>query len=71
MRLDPSTREFRQHSGLLELSRGMGRIVVRIICPFCGERVTAYLWSLAGSGKKCPCGALLGQIGAHAPEIGR
>lgn len=23
-------------------------------CPFCGTRVKAYVWSLAGSGKKCP-----------------
>ena len=34
-----------------------GRSTVRIDCPFCGETTKAYLWSLAGSGKKCQCGA--------------
>lgn len=29
-------------------------------CPFCGEYVLGYVWSLAGSGKRCPgCRALL------------
>lgn len=36
----------------------MGRSIVYITCGFCGKTVTAYLWSLAGGGKKCPCGAL-------------
>lgn len=27
-------------------------------CPFCGTEVKLYLWSLAGSGKKCTCGAM-------------
>lgn len=34
-----------------------------IACPFCGRVVRAYWWSLAGSGKKCPCGALHGSFG--------
>jgi len=30
-----------------------------ITCPFCETDVIAYVWSLAGGGKKCPtCGAL-------------
>lgn len=34
-----------------------GETTVDIICPFCGVTSIAYLWSLAGSGKKCGCGA--------------
>jgi hypothetical protein len=34
-----------------------GRSTMDIKCPFCGEVTTAYKWSLAGSGKKCGCGA--------------
>jgi hypothetical protein len=26
----------------------------KITCPFCGTKVVAYVWSLSGSGKKCP-----------------
>ena len=32
---------------------------IRIQCAFCEGWTIAYLWSLAGSGKKCSCGALL------------
>lgn len=35
----------------------MGRSYDYITCPFCQVEVKVYLWSLAGSGKKCPCGA--------------
>ena len=34
-----------------------GRSTMEIKCPFCGKVTTAYKWSLAGSGKKCGCGA--------------
>ncbi len=34
-----------------------GQYTVNICCPFCGQWVTAYLWSLTGTGKRCPCGA--------------
>ena len=37
-----------------------GRSTCMIICPFCGRNVKAYIWSLAGSGKKCECGAMHG-----------
>lgn len=37
-----------------------GRSYVYILCPFCRERVKAYVWSLEGSGKKCGCGAKFG-----------
>ncbi len=55
---------FKPHDGLTEHSRAMGRILVSLRCPFCGAKVFAYLWSLAGSGKKCDCGAVCGQMGA-------
>lgn len=35
----------------------MGRSSLDIECPCCGRVTTAYKWSLAGSGKKCLCGA--------------
>jgi len=30
-----------------------GATTINIICPFCGSSVLAYVWSLAGCGKKC------------------
>lgn len=41
----------------------MGRTSIDITCPFCGETVTAYVWSLSGGGKRCPCGAKHGSTG--------
>lgn len=35
-------------------------------CPFCNRRVKAYTRSLAGSGKRCECGALLSWLGNTA-----
>lgn len=36
-----------------------GTSSIDIECPFCQTNTTAYIWSLAGSGKKCPgCGAI-------------
>ena len=34
--------------------REHGRSTVFITCPFCGWKTEAYIWSLAGSGKRCP-----------------
>jgi hypothetical protein len=34
-------------------SSAMGRSTVTIRCPFCSWHVVAYVWSLAGSGKRC------------------
>ncbi len=39
----------------------MGRRTQRTVhttCPFCDASAKLYLWSLAGSGKLCSCGAL-------------
>lgn len=30
--------------------------------PFCEEMLEVYIWSFAGSGKRCSCGALLGRF---------
>lgn len=36
-----------------------GRRMATITCPFCDTITDAHLWSLAGSGKRCPgCRAL-------------
>lgn len=36
-----------------------GKTTCNIKCPFCETITTAYVWSLAGSGKKCSgCGAM-------------
>lgn len=35
----------------------MGRTRVTLVCPVCGAHVTAFVWSLADSGKRCGCGA--------------
>jgi len=42
----------------------VGHTLVVNSCPFCGERVKAFLWSLAGCGKRCACGAVLGTFTA-------
>jgi hypothetical protein len=44
---------------------GRSRIVIR--CPFCKACVVAYTWSLAGSGKRCGCGAMHYRTGTRAP----
>jgi hypothetical protein len=53
------------HERGLRTSR-MGRSSVTITCPCCGTHCKAYVWSLAGSGKRCPneaCQALHGSYG--------
>lgn len=40
-------------------SAANGKTTMILVCPFCGSEVEAYVWSLHGSGKKCPCGVLL------------
>jgi hypothetical protein len=43
---------------VVEYSRStIGKSEVYIVCPFCGTENKAYLWSLAGCGKRCQCGA--------------
>lgn len=46
----------------------MGKTRIQIQCPFCHEDFWAYIWSLAGGGKKCPkCGAIHSNYGQAAP----
>ena len=40
-----------------------GRTRIWFDCPFCNGTVEAYLWSIAGGGKRCDCGALCGGFG--------
>ncbi|MGC4151525.1 MAG: hypothetical protein QM628_00405 [Propionicimonas sp.] len=50
--------------------RRNGMTTVDIRCPFCDCVVQARTWSLAGSGKRCECGAvfsgLVGGVGHRA-----
>ena len=41
-----------------------GKSTVDIDCPFCGDTVQAFIWSLRGCGKRCGCGALFGAFGS-------
>jgi len=36
---------------------GPRQFVQGLRCPFCDTVTEAYVWSLAGSGKRCECGA--------------
>lgn len=47
-----------------------GKSTITIQCPFCGSESVAYLWSLAGSGKRCECGALHDYFGYTTPKKG-
>lgn len=42
-------REFAVRPGVSE----MGRSTVFFTCPFCGQKIEAYIWSLCGGGKRC------------------
>ena len=44
-------------------SKENGKSYFTIECPFCRFNVRAYLWSLAGGGKRCDCGAMLTNYG--------
>jgi hypothetical protein len=57
--------EQREYSNTAVTPR-MGRSSITIRCPFCDWLTTAFLWSLAGGGKRCgnrDCGALFGSSG--------
>jgi hypothetical protein len=50
--------------GSLGYRSEFGRSSIRIECPFCGTITRAYVWSLAGSGKKCDgCDAQFASFG--------
>lgn len=62
-RIPEGAREHSSRSG----RSSIGRNEIFIICPFCRVEVKAYLWSLAGSGKRCSCGALHTYYGYTRP----
>ena len=45
-----------------------GRTVVYIKCPYCGAEVRAYVWSLAGCGKRCSCGVKFNGFGTATKD---
>jgi len=56
--------EQKEWYGLGYHSMPNGRSYIYIRCPFCGAEVKAYIWSLAGSGKKCDgCNAQFASFG--------
>lgn len=38
-------------------------VVWEFVCPWCGDSVKAYLWSMSGGGKRCLCGAIFSSRG--------
>lgn len=49
-----------------------GRSTVWVTCPFCGKATEAYVWSLAGGGKRCSnneCQAYLTRCKAFRDRI--
>lgn len=60
--LNPNIEEQRPYTREGNYSQ-MGKSYTYITCPFCNDTVKAYIWSLAGSGKKCTCGVLHGSYG--------
>lgn len=36
----------------------VGRTSFMAKCPWCSAVILIYAWSLAGCGKRCPCGAM-------------
>ena len=55
---------------LLEYHPLHGRSYCKAVCSKCGEMFNVYLWSFAGSGKKCPkCGEVYGWFDHQKPEV--
>lgn len=53
----------REFTAVYHRPTATGQIQMRLTCPFCHGDTTAYLWSLSGGGKRCPCGAYFGSRG--------
>jgi len=45
-----------------------GRSTKIVVCPFCKEETEVYIWSFAGRGKKCECGAQLSDWHCYKPK---
>jgi len=52
--------EIREIKEIYNFSRAFGRVALKIVCPFCNSKIIVYLWSYSAVGKRCDCGALLG-----------
>ncbi len=62
----------RQFSAGAYVSQENGKSSIMIDCAFCQDRFIAYVWSLSGSGKRCPtCGAMHGSFGMATRTIGQ
>ena len=61
--------ETRQIRGYERRWSDMGRTRIAVECAFCGAEIIAYVWSLAGSGKKCQCGAKLYSDGSMVKDM--
>lgn len=48
----PLGHKIREHRAFNYIGR-YGRSSINIKCPWCGSKVEAFVWSLAGSGKRC------------------
>jgi hypothetical protein len=46
-----------------------GHSQMQVFCPFCGTMWWVYLWSFAGSGKRCVCGAMMSLRGGAWRKI--
>lgn len=58
--------ESRQYFRVGGVASEHGTTHCSVRCPFCQYETEVYLWPLAGSGKRCDCGALFGSLGyAH------
>ncbi len=59
---------------ILEYRSESGKSRMLIRCPYCASEFWAYLWSLAGGGKRCEnkeCGAKHNKFGTAYPVKGR
>lgn len=59
--LDDADQVEQRPNSIRDGRHAMGRSTVIVTCPFCHADIEAYAWSLAGSGKRCTCGALHGR----------
>lgn len=61
---------YKTHRGLsCGVSSQTGQIPVTVTCPYCDTMNDSYLWSIAGSGKRCDgCFALICQGIAIPPD---
>lgn len=57
IKVSPAFVGYQQSPAPKEQGDDEGVQIFTIECPFCKDHMTAYIWSLRGSGKRCDCGA--------------